>query len=63
MEFTNCKAEIKKGILTLTIDLTQSFGPSGSGKTIKVASTNGNKDIENFPGYKLGLNIYKYPEK
>lgn len=43
--------------LTITIDLTKTYGESGSGKSIIIASTKGNKDLEN--GVTVGLNIYR----
>lgn len=57
----NVKAEVKDGLLTLTVDLNQSQGPSKSGKTNIIASSDGNVDLAPFgaPGVKLGINIYK----
>jgi hypothetical protein len=45
--------------LTITVDLTQDFGPSASGKTTIVASTEGNADVPDVRGMKVGLNVYK----
>ena len=45
--------------LTIVVDLTQDFGPSSSGKTTIVASTEGNADVPDVPGMKIGLNVYK----
>jgi hypothetical protein len=55
----NVNAEVKGTTLTLTIDLAADHGPSKSGKTIVVGTTEGNADIPGFPGFKLGLNVYK----
>ena len=43
--------------LTITIDITKNFGDSGSGKSTVIASTKGNKDLDN--GMTLGLNLYR----
>jgi hypothetical protein len=51
------KIEGKK--LTITIDLEADQGPSKSGKTQVVATTEGNMDVPGFPGFKLGINLYK----
>ena len=54
----NAKLSTKGNILTITVDLSEDHGPSKSGKTIIVASTQGNKPIEDT-GATIGLNIYK----
>ena len=58
----NCEFKVNDGILTAKIDLKKEFGLSKSGKTITVASTKGNKPIEDSDCI-IGLNVYKYPEK
>ena len=45
--------------LTIVVDLTKDFGPSSSGKTTIVASTEGNADVPDVSGMKIGLNVYK----
>ena len=55
---TNIESSVKDNILTLKIDLSQTFGRSKSGKSETVASTGGNKTIEGTD-IKLGLNCYK----
>lgn len=55
----NVKATIEGTTLTLEIDLSAKTEPSGSGKTLIVATTQGNKELEDV---KIGLNIYKYPD-
>jgi len=45
-------------ILTITVDLKQDHGPSKSGKTIIIASTQGNKAVQDT-GATIGLNIYR----
>ena len=44
--------------LTITVDLAKDFGPSNSGKTIIIATSSGNKPIEDT-GAVIGLNIYR----
>lgn len=46
-------------ILTIRVDLSQSFGPSASGKTIIVASTEGNVAVASERDEKIGLNVYR----
>ena len=46
-------------ILTIRVDLSQSFGPSASGKTIIVASTEGNVAVAPERAEKVGLNVYR----
>jgi hypothetical protein len=60
----NVEYEIKGKIMTIKLDITQSFGPSKSGKSEIIASTEGNKKItvEGQDIY-LGLNCYKKIEK
>lgn len=57
----NCKMIVKDSILTIKIDLKKEFGLSKSGKTIVVASTKGNKAIDDSDCI-IGLNVYKYPK-
>lgn len=57
----NCTLKVKADILTIQVNLKKEFGKSKSGKTIVVASTKGNKAIEDT-GCIIGLNVYKYPE-
>ena len=45
-------------ILTITVDLKENHGPSKSGKNIIIASTQGNKSIQQT-GATIGLNIYR----
>jgi hypothetical protein len=54
----NIKMEVKGTILTLTIDLSQTFGRSKSGKTTIIASTDGNVNVQGSDA-KLGVNVYK----
>ena len=53
----NIEQTIEDNILTLKIDLSKTFGPSSSGKTIIIASSEGNKQIED--GIYLGINVYR----
>ena len=54
----NTDMKLNGDILTITVDLSKDYGPSASGKTIIIASTKGNKQIENT-GATIGLNIYR----
>jgi hypothetical protein len=47
--------------LTLTIDLSAKAEPSGSGKTMIIATTQGNKKVNEE--VIVGLNVYRYAEK
>lgn len=42
---------------------TKEFGPSSSGKTIIIATTEGNVPIPGREEIKVGLNVYKKPER
>ena len=55
----NVEMKVDGHILTLTVDLSKSFGPSASGKTTIIASTEGNKPVEDHEEIKVGLNVYK----
>ena len=59
----NVETKVEGDILTITVDLSKDFGPSKSGKTIVVASSLGNQSIPDKEEMKIGLNIYKYPDK
>ena len=59
----NVEMSVENNILTITVDLTREFGPSASGKTIIIASTEGNVAIEGAEDKKIGLNVYKKPER
>ena len=54
----NVDISVSDDVLTIKVDLTQSFGPSSSGKTIIIASTEGNYPL---PGRieVVGLNVYR----
>jgi hypothetical protein len=49
--------------LVIEVDLTQDVGPSKSGKTVLIATTEGNADCPGREDIKIGLNVYRYPEK
>jgi len=55
----NVEMAVAKDKLTLTIDLTKEFGKSSSGKSIIIASTEGNIDVPECDGVKIGMNVYK----
>ncbi len=54
----NIEAKLDGNLATMTIDLTQNFGSSASGKSDIVASSRGNRQVENTGVY-VGLNVYK----
>lgn len=59
----NVEMSVKGDKLTITVDLSKDFGPSKSGKTISIASTKGNVSVPENDDIKIGLNVYKYPER
>ena len=59
MKNIDIKVDEKTKIMTITVDLKKDFGKSTSGKTIIVASTSGNKPVEDVV---VGVNVYKYPK-
>ncbi len=59
----NVEMSVDGTMLTIKVDLSQEFGPSSSGKTIIIASTEGNIAVEGHEEAKIGLNIYKKPQK
>ncbi len=58
----NIAISISGDITTMTIDMSKDFGTSASGKSVIVASSRGNKRLENTNIY-YGLNIYKMLKK
>ena len=59
----NVEMKLDGDVLTITVDLSKEFGLSSSGKSVIIASTEGNQSIEGKEEVKIGLNIYKKPEK
>lgn len=55
----NIEMTVSGDILTIKVDLSQSFGRSASGKSIIIASTEGNQTIPENVDIKAGINIYK----
>lgn len=55
----NIVAEVRAGLLFLTIDLTQEVGESSSGKSMIIATTGGNVSVPGYEEIKLGLNVYR----
>ncbi len=53
----NIEMQVTGNILTVKVDLSKKFGRSASGKTIRIASTEGNKNIQGTDAV-MGLNIY-----
>jgi len=58
----NVALQVEDDILTITVDLSETFGPSASGKTIIIASSKGNVTIPGRNEIRMGLNVYKYAE-
>lgn len=55
----NVEITIEGSKMTLVVDLKADPIPSASGKTLLVASTQGNKKIEDVH---VGLTVYRYPD-
>jgi len=55
----NVELSLDGHILTIRVDLTQTFGPSASGKTTIIASTEGNVSVRPDREEKIGLNAYR----
>lgn len=53
------KINDKTDKMTITIDLADEGKLSSSGKNQLVATSGGNQDIPGYPGFKLGLTVYK----
>jgi hypothetical protein len=59
----NVELSAEGNTLIIKVDLSKDFGASKSGKTVVIASTEGNISVPGMPNAKIGLNVYKYPEK
>lgn len=59
----NVEMKLDGNILTIRVDLSKEFGLSSSGKSVIIASTEGNQSVEGKEEVKIGLNVYKKPEK
>ena len=59
----NVKMTVKDDKLTIEVDLSKELGPSKSGKTIVIGSTKGIKPVPKMNEIKVGLNVFKYPDK
>lgn len=57
----NVNVVINGNKMLIEVDLAKDFGRSASGKTVIVASTEGNADVPDHEGFKMGLNVYKKP--
>jgi len=55
----NVELSLDGTILTIRVDLSQTFGPSSSGKTTIIASTEGNVSVGPDREEKIGLNVYR----
>jgi len=59
----NVTMQVEGSKLVIEVDLSQDLGPSKSGKTVLIASSEGNVSIPGREDVKIGLNVYRYPEK
>jgi hypothetical protein len=57
----NIEVEFVGDKMVLTIDLKADAAPSGSGKTLIIASSRGNKKVNDEVF--IGLNVYRYAQK
>ncbi|MHB8597486.1 MAG: hypothetical protein ACYDER_11830 [Ktedonobacteraceae bacterium] len=55
----NVDMQVQGTILTIRIDLSQSFGLSGSGKSETIATTAGNVSLPGREEVKIGVNVYR----
>jgi hypothetical protein len=55
----NVHVSVKDSVLTLTVNLKQTYGASKSGKSTVIASTEGNLLVEGTKDTYIGLNVYK----
>ncbi|MHA1300932.1 MAG: hypothetical protein ACTSO9_16050 [Candidatus Helarchaeota archaeon] len=61
-EMQNIDVKLDGNIVTLTVDIKKDFGSSASGKSTIVASSRGNKQIEDT-GIYIGLNVFRQKKK
>ena len=54
----NVEMSVEGAILTIKVDLSQTFGKSSSGKSTIIASTEGNQSVPGRETVKIGLNVY-----
>ena len=54
----NVEMSVEGSILTIRVDLSQTFGKSSSGKSTIIASTEGNQSVPERENIKIGLNVY-----
>ena len=59
----NMSMQVNGSKLVIEVDLSQDLGPSKSGKTVLIASSEGNVSCPGREDVKVGLNVYRYPEK
>ena len=59
----NMTMKVVDNKLIIEVDLSQDVGPSKSGKTVLIATTEGNATCPDRDDVKVGLNVYRYPEK
>ena len=54
----NVEMSVEGAILTIKVNLSQTFGKSSSGKSTIIASTEGNQSVPGRESVKIGLNVY-----
>jgi len=57
----NMTMSVEGDELVIRVKLDVQGVPSASGKTIVLASSRGNADVPGKDGYKVGLNVFRYP--
>ena len=59
----NMTMQVNGSKLVIEVDLSLDLGPSKSGKTVLIASSEANVACPGREDVKVGLNVYRYPEK
>jgi hypothetical protein len=54
----NVKMTVAGTKLTIEVDLSKRGEVSSTGKTVRVASTEGNISLDEYPEIKVGLNVF-----
>ena len=57
-----CSIRVEGAKLICEVDLTNYEGFSSKGKTIIVGTSSGPKGIPGWPGFSVGVNVFKYPD-
>lgn len=59
----NVSMKVEGNKLIIVVDLSKEFGLSKSEKSIVIATTEGNENVPDADGIKIGLNVYKPSRK